>query len=88
MVKNAVWDKFQLLYGLDGTTTAGLYFEKFDEQNKIGLVRCNHISLTMLLVTLSIITKIDESEILIYPKYVTGTIKKANKYLLKAIETN
>lgn len=88
MVKDAVWDKFQLLYGLNGTTTAGLYFEKFDEQNKIGLVRCSHISLIMLLVTLTIITKIDESEILIYPEYVTGTTKKANKYLLKVIETN
>lgn len=88
MVKDAVWGKFQLLYGLDGTTTAGLYFEKFDEQNKIGLVRCSHISLIMLLVTLTIITKINESEILIHPEYITGTTKKANKYLLKVTETS
>ena len=80
-LKRNVWNMYQRLYGLDGTTEAGLFFEQYDEEKGIGLVRCSSKSLPYLMTSFAMITTIDKTEILILPLFVTGLINKAKKYI-------
>ena len=80
-IKSTIWKTYQYLYGLVGSSDAGLYFEIFDEEKQMGLIRCTHTSLHNLLSVISIITKCQDSMIAISPVYITGLIKKAKKFL-------
>ena len=80
-LKKKIWLIYQQIYGLDGTSEAGLYFEEYDKEKKIGLVRCNSKSLSNLMITFALITAIDKAEILILPLFTTGLIGKAKKYI-------
>ncbi|MHA1687348.1 MAG: Rpp14/Pop5 family protein [Candidatus Heimdallarchaeaceae archaeon] len=80
-IKSIIWRTYQQLYGLVGSSDAGLYFEVFEEDKQMGLIRCTHTSLQNLLSVLSIISKCQDVELIIYPIYVTGLIKKAKKIL-------
>jgi len=79
-LKRNVWSMYQRLYGLDGTTDAGLFFEDFDNEKRIGLIRCSSKSLSYLMISLAMITEVNGSEILILPVFVTGLINKAKKF--------
>jgi RNase P/RNase MRP subunit POP5 len=81
-LKREIWSMYQKLFGLDGTTEAGLYFEEFNKEKQIGLVRCNSKSLSYLMTSFAMISKIDDTEIMILPLFVTGLINKAKKYIL------
>ncbi|NPD87258.1 MAG: hypothetical protein HGN29_00950 [Asgard group archaeon] len=80
-LKRNVWSMYQRLYGLDGTTEAGLFFEEYDNEKRIGLVRCNSKSLSYLMTSFAMIREIDGAELLILPLFVTGLINKAKKYV-------
>ena len=81
ILKDVIWKKYKLLFGLKGTTEAGLYFEFFSDKTQSGLIRCNSQSLSSLMITLSFITNISEHETILHPLYVTGIIRKAKEYL-------
>jgi RNase P/RNase MRP subunit POP5 len=87
-LKRNIWSMYQKLYGLNGTTEAGLYFEEFDETNGMGLVRCNSKSLSNFMTSIAMITTIDKNEVLIMPLYITGLINKAKKYILESTSLN
>ena len=87
-LKRKIWSMYQKLYGLDGTTEAGLFFEDYNDEKKVGLVRCNSKSLSYLMTSFSMITEIDGKEILILPLFVTGLINKAKKYTLTLSSPN
>ncbi len=81
ILKNAVWEKYKQLFGLKGTTEAGLYFEFFSDDMQSGLIRCNSRSLSSLMIALAFITSINDHEIILHPLYVSGIIRKAKEYL-------
>ncbi|MFW9852296.1 MAG: Rpp14/Pop5 family protein [Candidatus Thorarchaeota archaeon] len=81
ILKDLIWGQYKLLFGLKGTTEAGLYFEFFSENTQSGLIRCNNQSLSSLMITLSFITEVKEHEVILLPLYVTGIIRKAKEYL-------
>ena len=83
-IKTKVWQTYQKLYGISGSSSAGLYFEHFDENLQSGIIRCSHDSLPSLLTILALITKVDDKDVLLYPSYVSGVINKAKKYLSKS----
>ena len=87
-LKRYVWSTYQKLYGLDGTTEAGLYFEEFKEKNGLGLIRCNSKSLSNLMTSITLISSINNNEVLILPLYVTGLINKAKKYISESTSPN
>ena len=87
-LKRFIWSSYQKLYGLNGTTEAGLYFEEFNEKKGLGLIRCNSKSLSNLMTSIALITSINEHEVLILPLYVTGLINKAKKYLKEPTSPN
>ena len=78
-IKSEVWQIYQKIYGISGSSSAGLYFEHFDEKLQTGIIRCSHDSLSHLLTVLALITRIDDKEVLLYPSYVSGVINKAKK---------
>ena len=51
-LKTTIWKKYETIFGLSGTSEAGLYFETFDEKNGTGLIRCSSRSLSSLLTQL------------------------------------
>ena len=81
ILKNTIWEKYKQLFGLKGTTEAGLYFEFFNANTQSGLIRCNSQSLSSFMVVLAFITSINEHEISFNPLYISGVIKKAKEYL-------
>jgi len=80
-LKQKIWQMYKLLFGIDKTTEAGLYFEEFDNPSKKGLIRCNSNSFSFLMTTLSMITEIDKKELIVFPIFVSGLIKKAKSHL-------
>ena len=81
ILKNTIWGKYNQLFGLKGTTEAGLYFEFFNDKKQSGLIRCNSQSLSSLMIVLAFITNVNGHETILHPLYVSGLIKKAKKYL-------
>lgn len=80
-VKSLIWRVYQLLYGIVGGSDAGLYFELFDEEKQMGMIRCTQTSLYNLLSVMSLISKNKEKNLLIFPVFITGLINKAKKLL-------
>lgn len=76
-LKNKIWSKYQLIFGLSGTSEAGLYFESYDENTGLGIVRCTSKSLSSLLKIFAVITHIMDTEVIIQVLLVSGLIKKA-----------
>lgn len=81
LIKTKVWQTYQSVFGIYGSSSAGLYFEHFDEKKKSGIIRCSHDSLSSLLTVLALITKVDGIDVILHPIYVSGVINKAKKYL-------
>jgi RNase P/RNase MRP subunit POP5 len=80
-LKTIVWSMYQRLFGLDGTTSSGLFFEEYSEESNIGIIRCSSTSLTHLMISLAMIISVNNEPLLIFPLYVTGLINKAKKYI-------
>ncbi|MCG3225969.1 MAG: hypothetical protein H7645_03560 [Candidatus Heimdallarchaeota archaeon] len=87
-LKRNIWSMYQRLYGLEGTTDAGLFFEDYNDEKSIGLVRCSSKSLSYLMISIAMITEVDGTEILILPLFVTGLINKAKKYASALVSPN
>ncbi|MHA2357447.1 MAG: Rpp14/Pop5 family protein [Candidatus Heimdallarchaeaceae archaeon] len=81
-LKQKIWQLYKMLYGVDKTSEAGLYFEEYDNQSKKGLIRCSSNSYSSLMTTLAMITEIDNKELIIIPTFVSGLIKKAKSFLI------
>ncbi|MBY9000917.1 MAG: hypothetical protein KGD64_08395 [Candidatus Heimdallarchaeota archaeon] len=80
-IKTKIWGEFQRLFGISGTTGAGLFFDHFEEQKSTGIIRCEHKALSKLMTILSLITDVEGRNIILIPLYVTGLINKAKSYL-------
>lgn len=81
-VKKTVWEYYQKIYGLSGSSSAGLYFEFFNRELKAGIIRCSQLSLSKLQTILSLITEIEDFKIIFNIVFVSGTINKAKKHKL------
>jgi len=82
IIKSSIWRTFQTIFGLYGSSGAGLYFEDYDEDKKTGIIRCTHTSLPQLLTVLAFMTEVKETKILIQIMNVSGTIIKAKQLLI------
>ena len=81
LLKTSVWKTFQTIFGLYGSAGAGLYFEDYQENEKTGIIRCSHTSLQHLLTVLALMNEIKERKILFQIVNVSGTIKKARRFI-------
>ncbi len=81
IIKSSIWRTYQTIFGLYGSSSAGLHFEDYNEEDKTGIIRCTHTSLSQLLTVLAFITEIRDIKILFQIMNVSGTINKAKKML-------
>ena len=82
ILKAIVWNSYKTLYGISESSGSGLYFEHYDSDEKLGIMRCNHQALKQILTVLAILTRLGGDEILIQVIHVSGTINKAKKSLV------
>ncbi len=80
-IKSKIWDEYQRIFGISGTTGAGLFFDNYTEEEGTGIIRCDHKALSNLMVILSRITDISDKDVILIPLYTTGLINKAKSYL-------
>ncbi len=84
-IKSKIWEEYQRIFGINGTTGAGLFFDNYGEEEGMGILRCTHKALSNLMVILSRITDICDKDVILIPLYTTGLVNKAKSYL-KALE--
>lgn len=80
LIKSKIWDEYQKIFGISGTTGAGLFFDNYEEEGT-GIIRCDHKALSNLMAILSRITNISNKDIILIPLYTTGLVNKAKRYL-------
>jgi|Deesub1362A_J573_1020465.scaffolds.fasta_scaffold00192_61 RNase P/RNase MRP subunit POP5 len=81
-VARALWRNFLTLYGDTGAAESQMWLEYFD--GTYGIVKCAHTFTEKVKITLSTLHKISGMDVLPVILGVTGTLKKAKKYM----ETN
>jgi RNase P/RNase MRP subunit POP5 len=82
VIKSSIWNFYQRIYGLFGSSGSGLYFEEYDEKKKTGIIRCVHTSLPQLLTILAVLSEINDSKVLIQILNVSGTVNKAKQMII------
>ena len=80
ILKSAIWYEYENIFGINGTSGAGLFFDDYKEGGK-GIIRCVHKALSNLMIVLSRITTVNNKHVILIPLYTTGLINKAKKYL-------
>ena len=80
-IKSKIWDEYQRIFGISGTSGAGLFFDNYQEEKGMGIIRCDHKALSNLMVILSRITAINDKDVILIPLYTTGLVNKAKNYL-------
>ncbi|MHA1260023.1 MAG: Rpp14/Pop5 family protein [Candidatus Heimdallarchaeaceae archaeon] len=80
-LKRKIWSTYQTLFGLSGTSEAGLFFDAYEVETGKGIIRCTSKSFSPLMTTLSLVQKINDDLVIIVPLLVSGTIKKAKEYV-------
>jgi len=72
------------LYGEVGTSEENLWLIEFDAEKQRGILRCSHKAQQKVIAALTVITKINEQDVVINVRGVSGTIKKATEKYLKS----
>ena len=71
------------LHGEVGTSEENLWLIEFDQEKQCGILRCSHKAQQKVIAALTIITKINEQDVVFNVRGVSGTIKKAKAKYLK-----
>lgn len=74
-IEEAIISAVERLYGLHGLWRLEPRLIEFDEEKRIGIVRCNHRYLPWMRASLASITKIDGSPASLHVLRVSGTLR-------------
>ncbi len=77
----AISDKIHFLYGVKGSAETDCRMIEYDQQQRRGIIRCNHDRLTETRAALAHITSINDAPVAIQVVTVSGTIKTLRKRL-------
>lgn len=80
-VASALRDTFVKLYGELTTQKGSPRVLIFDEEKQRGIARISHLHVDLLVASLGFIKRVGSTKCILIPLKVTGTIKKARKYL-------
>jgi RNase P/RNase MRP subunit POP5 len=69
------------LFGITGAAKVGLYLSHFDPQKQVGIFRMSHHSVNLVRASICFINTHHSQPVLIYSECLTGSLKKAKKYL-------
>jgi len=76
------------LFGIKGLSEVDLFLTNFNEEERRGIVRCNHHGLRTLRAAIAFITSINAEATVIHVDRVSGTIKRLKKKTGEIIEKN
>lgn len=73
----AIWNTAMDFFGELGTSQISLWLIKnlYDDEKQIGVIRCNHVSVPIVLTTLGLIERLGDSRVIVKILKVSGTIK-------------
>lgn len=79
IVKKHIFDEYKRLYGENGLSKAGLIMlsNKYDKAKKRGIIRVSNKELDKLKLSLAVITKINDKDVIFRTLIASGMIKKA-----------
>ncbi len=80
-----LWDVMEEFLGEYGLSKTSLWLIKnlYDSKNQMGIVKCNHKSLTQVLACLGLISRLGESRVVFKILKISGTIKGLRVNLFK-----
>ncbi len=82
-LKEAIKKSVERLYGLNGLWKLEPTLIEFDEENQIGIVRCNHRWLPWMRAALTAITEIKGTPVALHVLRVSGTLKALKRRLVE-----
>lgn len=76
-LESAIWDSMMNFFGEHGTAKTSMWIVKnlYDEQNQIGVVRCNNKSVQDVITGLGLISRLGDVRVTIKILSVSGTIR-------------
>ncbi|MCX8176295.1 MAG: Rpp14/Pop5 family protein [Candidatus Bathyarchaeota archaeon] len=86
VVKKAVLNSFQTLFGLAGMGEAGFVLLCYDKQTSMGIIKCNHKFVNSLRASLTFIREINGKKMLAYTVRVSGTLKTLKEFKKRVLE--
>jgi RNase P/RNase MRP subunit POP5 len=69
------WEIFTKIFGEIGSSRAGVYLNKFNEEKAFGILRCSNYSLDNVRTTFTMMSEIKKISILIHVMKISGTLK-------------
>ena len=81
-VVRAITGSILKMFGEFGASKTNVWLIEYDSKTKKGIVRCSHKAVETVVASVTLITKIVESEAAFVVKGVSGTIKKAKEKFL------
>ena len=79
-------EKLSLLSGSIGVGLSGLKVVYYDARNGLGIIRFYHLYKKLVLLSLSLIRRIDGNDVVVIPIKTTGTLRKAREILKKRVD--
>ncbi len=83
-VSNAIWGKTKDFIGELGLARAGMWLlpDKWDSKKQMGIIKVNNKYVDEIKASLTLVKKIDDQEVIIRSRGVSGILKKAeNKFM-------
>lgn len=73
----AIWNTMMDFFGEYGTSRTSMWLIKnlYDEEKQVGVIRCNHESVPIVLTTLGLIERLGDTRVVVKILKVSGTIK-------------
>lgn len=82
-LEEAIRGSVERLYGLNGLWKLEPTLIEFDEESRIGIVRCNHRGLPWMRAALTALTEIKGSKVAIHVLRVSGTLRALRRRLVE-----
>jgi len=76
MILHAIWKQLIKTFGEKITFLAGLWMIRWDPIRKVGILRCDNITLGEVIAGLALITHINNISVIFHTRKTSGTIKK------------
>ena len=80
-INNAIWYSIMNFMGEKGASEADIWIIKntYEEERKIGLIKCSHTSVEDVRTALALVQKMGENRMIIRVLGISGTMKAAKK---------
>ncbi|MBN1329582.1 MAG: hypothetical protein JXA54_08930 [Candidatus Heimdallarchaeota archaeon] len=83
---DAFWNAYSRLFGVVGSSRAGVYLSFYNQKQNYGILRCSNYSINSVRAALTLISKINNLPVLIHVLKCSGTLKNLKDISRKKIK--